>query len=144
MRDIATTLYQDALDCIFWGPCRGSEDSHLLQRWRRSERYLGLARLTFGGSRRRGAGWWPPSQSQKCGAGRSSARASEWPRRLCRSPRGGSLGEGQPSRQSQKVPHLRQFLQNSHGSQAGPAHSSSGSFPQSRSLSSLSKGEGDC
>ena len=99
--------------------------------------------LTSEASRHHGAGWWPPSQSPRSGEGRSSAHGSAWPRPPCRSPRGGYPGEGRPSTQNRKVPRLPQFPRSSRGSPAGPARSSSGSFPPSRSLWSRSKGEGD-
>lgn len=73
-----------------------------------------------------------------CVKGQSFVHESKLPQPLYRFQPGGSLALGLLSMQNQRAPHLPLSLQSSRGTQAGPTHSSEGSFLWFHILWSLS------
>lgn len=76
--------------------------------------------------------------------GQSFAHESKLPQPLYRFQPGGFPASGLLSMQNQRAPHQPLFLQSSRGIQAGPTHSSEGSFPWFHILWSLSKKVSNC
>lgn len=71
--------------------------------------------------------WWPPSQWQRSGAGRSSAHETVRPPPPCKSPPVGCPAWAQPARRNRRAPPPLRCPQSLHESPVGLKHYGAGS-----------------